>query len=192
MLRTFVAIDFPEVILRKIREIIEYFKTQTPTNALKWITPENLHLTVKFLGNIREDKLDQVKALLPDAVQEHSSFIFEIEGLGMYPDKHHPRVIWLGVTENTGLTEIHTALDRAFAVVGVDPDKRRFTPHITIARVNRRAESETVRAIGESLSQFKVDSLGQIKVEEIVLYKSELTSNGPIYIPLTSTALDAV
>jgi len=192
MLRTFIAIDFTEAVISKIGKIIEYFKTQTPSDALKWISTENLHLTIKFLGEIREDRLNQVKTILSDVITGQPAFSIGIEGLGMYPNKHHPRVIWLGITNNDTLTDIHAILDRAFTAVGVNPDKREYTPHATIARVNRHINPETVKEIGESLSQFKVDSLGHIKVEEIILYKSELTPNGAIYSPLTSIALNEV
>ncbi len=192
ILRTFIAVDFPPEILQKFGKIIAYFKTQTPENTLKWVSTHNLHLTIKFLGDIPLNKLDQVKAVLSESLQDKPPFTIGIEGLGLHPDRRNPRVIWLGITSCDTLTNIYVALDRDLTVVGIEPDKRKYTPHITIARVKRRVETSAVKNIGETLSQFKVDSLGNFIVKEIILYQSELTPKGPIYTPLMTSTLNKV
>ncbi len=192
MLRTFIAIDFPAEIIQKIEKIITYFESQTPSDALKWVSTNNVHLTIKFLGDIPEEKLDQVKSVLSDSLNDISEFNLEIKGLGMYPNKRNPRVIWLGVNADNALADLHHTLDRALAAADVEREKREYTPHLTIARVRRRTNHATIKDIGETLSQFKVDSLGKIKVSEVVLYQSELTSKGPIYTPLMTQSLNQV
>jgi RNA 2',3'-cyclic 3'-phosphodiesterase len=192
MLRTFIALDFPPEIIQRIEEIIAYFRTQTPKDALKWVSTNNLHLTIKFLGEIPEEKLDQVKAILTDSLRNKSEFNIEIEGLGMYPNKHNPRVVWLGINADDTLINLHQILDSALQAVDIEREKRAFSPHLTIARVRRQTKRNTIKEIGEILSQFKVDSLGKINVKEIVLYQSELTSKGPIYTPLKVESLNKV
>jgi 2'-5' RNA ligase len=192
LMRTFIAIDFPPEIIQKIEKIIAYFKTQTQDDTLKWVTANNLHLTIKFLGEIPDEKLDQVKAILTDSLRNQSVFNIKIEGLGMYPNEHNPRVIWLGITAEEALIDLHQTLDSALEAVDIKREKREFSPHLTIARVRRRTKRSKIKEIGETLSQFKVDSLGNIKVKEVILYQSELTPKGPIYTPLMTESLNKV
>lgn len=192
MLRTFIAVDFPPEIVSKIAKIIQYFKTQTPEKALKWVPPENLHLTIKFLGDIPENKLDQVKRILTESVAGRLPFNIEIEGLGMFPNKNKPRAVWLGINCDHTLSDIHQSLDQNLKAVGIDPEQRRFSPHLTIARVRRDIQTDARQAIGHTLAQFKVDSLGVAAINEIILYQSELTRSGSIYTPLFSQTLNQV
>jgi 2'-5' RNA ligase len=191
-LRTFVAIDFSPEIIRKINDVINYFKTQTPEKALKWVAPENLHLTVKFLGDVPDNKIEQVKMLINQALENVKSFEIGVEKLGMYPNPGSPRVVWLGITGGEPLKEIHKKLESQLQEAEIEPEKRSFSPHLTIARVRRNADKQTVKEIGEALSKFKVDSLGKCLINHVVLYKSELTPKGPIYTPLLSSPLNKV
>jgi 2'-5' RNA ligase len=192
MLRSFIAVDFPSEIIQKIEEIIKFFKTQTPEKALKWVSTNNLHLTLKFLGEIPEGRLDQIKTILSESLINRSTFTIGIKGLGMYPNKRNPRVIWLGITNEDSLIDLHKSLDQALQTADIEPEKRKYSPHLTIARVRRGTNQDTIKNIGDTLSQFKVDSLGNIPVEEIILYQSELTPKGPIYTPLMSKPLNKV
>lgn len=192
MLRTFIAVDFPPEIIQKIGKIITYFKTQTPDEALKWISTNNLHLTLKFIGEIPEEKLSQVQAVLADSLQNQSAFNIKIEGLGMYPNEHNPRVIWLGIVADDALINLHQTLDSALEEVDIEREKRKFSPHLTIARVRRGTKRNTISEIGEILSLFKVDSLGNTTIKQVVLYQSELTPKGPIYTPLMTISLNKV
>ncbi len=191
-MRTFVAIDFSPEIRKKIGEIIEYFKTQTPDYALKWVEPQNLHMTIKFLGELSEGHLRTIKDVLSDTLEGRSAFEIEVTGMGMYPSTQKPRVIWLGVEGSEPLKDIHQSLDQALQKASIPPDKRGLSPHLTIARVRRNVETLIVQDIGKTLSQFKIDSLGKCTIDRIVLYKSTLTPSGPIYDPLLSIPLDKV
>jgi 2'-5' RNA ligase len=191
-MRTFVAIDFSPQIRGKIGEIIEYFKTQTPDYALKWVEPQNLHMTIKFLGEVSEGHLRTIKDVLSDTLEGRSAFEIEVTGMGMYPSTQKPRVIWLGVEGSEPLKDIHQSLDQALQKASIPPDKRGLSPHLTIARVRRNVETLIVQDIGKTLSQFKIDSLGKCTIDRIVLYKSTLTPSGPIYDPLLSIPLDKV
>jgi len=192
MLRTFIAVDFPPETLTKIINIIGYFKTLTPMDALKWVSAENLHLTIKFIGDIPKDKLVQIRTIIKEALIDKPQFKIGIGGLGMYPNKHNPRVIWLGVTYDQTLRDIHHVLNHSLKSAGIEPDNRDYSPHLTIARIRQRTRDETRQDIGATLSKFKVDSLGEIKINEIILYQSELTRKGPIYTPLLSQPLNQV
>lgn len=191
-MRTFVAIDFSAEIREKIGEIINYFKTQTPDYALKWVEPQNLHMTIKFLGEVSEGHLQAIKDVLADNLKGKSAFEIEVTGMGMYPSTQKPRVIWLGIEGSEPLKDIHKSLDLALQKVSIPPDKRGLSPHLTIGRVRKNVETLIVQDIGKTLSQFKIDSLGKYTIDKIVLYKSTLTPKGPIYDPLLSIPLDKV
>lgn len=184
--------DFSPEIIRKINEIIVYFKTQTPERAFKWVEPENLHLTIKFLGEVPEKKIEQIKSLIKETLDDFKSFQIGVEKMGMYPNAQKPRVIWLGITGAEPLKDIHKMLESQLQKADIQPDKRSFSPHLTIARIRRNADVQSVKEIGETLSKFRVGSLGTCAVNHIVLYKSELTPQGPIYTPLLSSPLNKV
>lgn len=191
-MRTFIAIDFPQEILGKISEITTYFKTQTPPRAVKWVDAHKIHLTLKFIGELQESKLPETKSIIRDALQKFSTFTISVAGLGMFPNAGRPRVIWLGIQGEKSLVEIHNALDQNLTQIGIKSEKRDYHPHLTLGRVRRNAAPDTVEAIGNTLSEFKVSNLGSTLVDEIILYKSELTRKGPIYSPLYAHPLHQV
>ena len=192
MLRTFIAVDFPTEIITKIARITAYLQSQTPINTLKWIAPENMHLTLKFLGDVREDRISDLTRGLQEALHAQPTFNITIEGLGMYPNASQPRVVWLGIKDKGNLKQIHHELVKVLRDFDPDPEKRAFSPHLTIARIRQNVSRDVVQQVGETLSQFKVDSLGSFEIQTVQLFKSELTPQGPIYACLFSMPLNQV
>jgi RNA 2',3'-cyclic 3'-phosphodiesterase len=190
--RAFIAVDFPPNILKKIADITAFFKTLTPEKSLKWVETNNLHLTIKFLGEIEENIVAQVKLTLSQALMDHNCFDIEINGLGMYPNKNNPKVIWLGITGTNPLTQIYKVLNRELTALDIPPERRAFSPHLTIARLRRHTDHKQTHQIGEILSGYKVDSLGATTIDQVHLYQSVLTPSGPIYTLLHSVALNQV
>lgn len=191
-MRTFIAVDFPEEILEKIGKIVAFFKTQTPEHALKWVDPGIMHLTLKFIGEIPENALHEVQDIMTLTLQDQHPFNLTIEALGMYPNHRNPRVVWLGISYDQALIKIHKKLDQELARINIPSEKRAFSPHLTLARLRRNIETQTARSIGETLSQFKVDTLGTVLVQDIQLYQSQLTPTGPIYTRLLTIPLNLV
>jgi 2'-5' RNA ligase len=191
-LRTFIAVDFPIEIKEKIIEITAYFQSKLPPAQIKWVEPDHMHLTLKFMGETPHDKLVQIKQSIHQVISVFPSFEIEIKALGMYPNNQRPRVIWLGINAENYLILLHNQLDQALKGEGIKSDRRPFSPHLTIGRVRRNADQESVIQIGRILSQFKIASLGSIKIDEILYYQSVLTPQGPIYTILQSTSLNQV
>jgi len=191
-LRTFIAVDFPIEIKEKIESITAYFKTQLPAKAIKWVDPNNMHLTLKFMGETPADQLEPIKNAMQKVATAYPVFSIEVINLGMYPNHKKPRVVWLGISGEENLISLHKQLDRALQEVGIQPERRPLSPHLTIARVRRNSSKESVKDIGQTLSQFKVSTLGIVRVNEIVYYQSELKPQGPNYTILQSSPLNQV
>jgi RNA 2',3'-cyclic 3'-phosphodiesterase len=191
-IRTFIAVDFSAEMIDQIEQIINYFKTQVPQGALKWVETKNLHLTIKFLGDISKELLPQVENILKTELRQFPSFDIRVEELGMYPHNKKPRVIWLGIKGGEPLIEIHQKLERALVKAQIPPEGRAYSPHLTIARVRRKTDPNTTKLIGRNLSNFKVDSLGTLTIDQVQFYQSELTRQGPIYTRLLSVPLNQV
>jgi len=191
-LRTFIAIVPPSNIKMSVDEIVTFLQKQTPHHALKWVETDNCHLTLKFIGSISENQVIQVKNTLTEVLSNHRAFKFTIEGLGVFPHKEEPRVVWLGITDKEALISLHQKLDHALQAKNIPPDQRAYNPHLTIARIRKNVDRETARQIGDILSQYKVDTIGKINVTKVVLYQSQLTPTGPIYTPLQVVPLSKV
>jgi RNA 2',3'-cyclic 3'-phosphodiesterase len=183
-LRTFIAAEIPSEILLKIDKIKSYFLTQIPSGAVKWVDTQNLHLTLKFIGELHEEDFPKAKTLVLESLKDFSPFTLTVGGLGMFPNASRPRVIWLGIQEGGMMVKIHKALDRSLVKIGVRSEQRSFHPHLTIGRVRRNVDGDLVNKIGETLSQYKVGDIGTAQIYKILGFRSELTAQGPIYTSL--------
>jgi 2'-5' RNA ligase len=137
LIRCFIAIPLPG----KIREMIDDYLRDLKriTQAVKWIRAENIHLTLKFLGEIEDKKIEQIKERLPDVNKSTSPFIITINGFGCFPDKRRPRVFWLGLGSGdlNSLSSLHQWLEKQMTSLGFEEEKRRFSPHLTLGRAKR-------------------------------------------------------
>ena len=192
MMRIFIAIEIPQNIRVKIAEITDYLQSKTPPTAVKWVDSENLHLTIKFIGETKQEKIEEITKVLSQSLAHQAPFSLEIGGLGMYPNNTNPRVIWLGVTGGEPLIAMHNILDQNLARLGIQREGRPFSPHLTIARLRRNTDAASSKTIGRTLSQFRVDSLGLFNIDRVQLFQSVLTPSGPIYTTLFSVPLNQV
>jgi len=181
MPRIFIAVQLPDGVIQKITRISNYFQTQLPQRALKWVETENLHLTLRFLGEIPEKSIDKVQQVMAQVAKGQKSFELSISGLGMYPHPKQPRTIWLGVQGAKPMIALQSQLEDALESIQIERENRPFNPHLTLARIRDRTSREVAHQIGETLASFKVDSLGAFPVSQIHLVESQLTPQGPIY-----------
>ena len=159
-----------------------------PTSRdVAWVSPGNLHLTVKFLGNVAPERIDAVVAVLTDAVAGLGVFDAAIRGLGAFPSLARPRVIWAGVTVGTGaMVEVARRVDEALAAVGFSREARPFSPHVTLGRVRRPGPNST---LANALRAEEAREFGQIRVGGVRLMRSELSPHGARYSELAAAAL---
>jgi RNA 2',3'-cyclic 3'-phosphodiesterase len=150
-MRLFVALDFPDVVRNSLREFIARLKPAC--SGAKWVGPEAMHVTLKFIGEVSEEKLEPIRTALATV---HSSAPVEMQfrGLGFFPNERRPRVLWCGVEASPNLAELAAAIDHALVPVGITAESRDFVPHLTLARFKvdfaPRKDLETlVRAANE-------------------------------------------
>jgi RNA 2',3'-cyclic 3'-phosphodiesterase len=131
VIRAFIAVQIAPKTIEKISEAISQLKLCVP--GVRWIQPSNLHVTLKFLGNIEEAKVDPIAQALRDHLRPFSRFIISAKAIGVFPDPTRPRVLWVGL-EGTRLAVLASAVERALEPLSFLPEKRGFQPHLTIGR----------------------------------------------------------
>ena len=179
-MRTFIAIDIPGDIKRAVGDYTEVLSGIV--DGVKWVSPDNLHLTMKFLGEVSEDRLDAVKQCVGNVAGGCSPFMVELAHMGVFPDPHEPRVIWIGVDNGLDqLLEMYQDLEDCLESIGLDRDEKTFSPHLTIGRVKRHTRIGLPTGIPEfDEVSFEADRLSVIR--------STLTPSGPIYETLHESA----
>lgn len=179
-IRAFIAIKIPEVIIDKITRVQNDLKK--PDSRIGWVKPANIHITLKFLGNINPQQIDEIAYQIGRAKDQFDPFSVKIKGVGVFPNPKRPRVIWIGAeSENQTLKKVAQHIDRFVANVGFEPEKRDFKAHLTLGRVKGMQGIEEVMRILEQHQKF---SGGSFTVDEIVLIQSELKPGGAVYTPL--------
>ena len=181
-MRTFIAIKLPA----DVKEQIQKFQKSLGIDGVKWVSPENIHLTLKFLGEINESQLESVKSTVNSSIQEIKSFNISLSEFGAFPDLRRPKVLWLGVKEGKDeVTQLMINLENELAKIGFVPEGRKPVPHITIGRV-KEVESLELDPETSSGQGFEAKSF---LVESIYLIKSTLSSEGPTYTDLAEYKL---
>ncbi|MEZ0344694.1 MAG: RNA 2',3'-cyclic phosphodiesterase [Caldimicrobium sp.] len=184
MVRAFLAIDLPKELKKKLSELS---KIEPPGRAkLKWVEEENFHITLHFFGNITEKLAEKILKKCKEAFEEVFPFTLEITEIGFFANKGIPRVIWMGVEDpSENLLKIHKALKGVLKKLKLEESKEGFHPHITLFRIKKLDELESFQRFFEDLKRASQGYRGlKIPVREIILFKSELSPNGPKYTPI--------
>lgn len=187
--RSFIAIELPPEIKAELSSLEE--KLQAGQYLfVKWVAPNSIHLTLKFLGNIAANKIAPVTAAMEKAVQGIVSFSVVISGLGAFPNWQRPQVIWVGLSgEVETLHKLQQRIDSALSPLGFSPESRSFTPHLTLARFKEGASSQEQREFGDLVASTKLGPSLSFEVDALSLMKSQLTPSGAIYSQIASVKL---
>jgi len=185
--RAFIAIELPEEIIAFIRKIQEGVKSYG--FKARWVRPENIHLTLKFLDNINSEDIKKVGDALISAAGENASMSLGAKGIGVFPGVKRPRVIWTGIAGQTKeLADLQKTLDGKLETVGFSKEKRPFKGHLTIARIKGKVDA---RQLIDAMKEFGRFESKTFMADEVVLFKSELKPSGAVYTKLMSAALCA-
>ena len=174
-IRAFLAIDLDDDLKPKINNVIREFK-QIDAN-IKYVDLQNLHFTLKFFGDIDTEGIDLLSSKIESVVKDFEPFNIKIKGCGAFPNKNRIKVIWVGLDEDEILKELHDKLDKEFNSIGFDLD-RKFSSHLTIGRMKSAKGKDKVK---DTLEKYDDIDIGSMEVTSIVLKKSTLTPQGPIY-----------
>lgn len=166
-MRTFIAVPLSKSVIDKLQNL------QVPTDYVRWQSPEQMHITLKFLGELSDDEINGLKQAL--AGISMTSFIMKVQQIGMFPRNDIPKVIWIGVAPDKEITQLYKAVEARCTSLGFEADKRPFLPHITLGRVQKNIPRKQIRNLLDKPEpvSFSVDSFG--------IYKSELHPDGTIH-----------
>ena len=189
-IRSFIAIDLPDELRRKLGELESRLKSDGQTGA-KWVNPNSIHLTLKFLGNITADRIAGITGAIEEAAGGVPPFHLEAENLGAFPNLKRVQVVWVGIGgELDKLGLLQQRLESNLEPLGFAPEKRAFKPHLTLARLHNRATPDGRRELGELISVTRFETT-PIEVNAINLMRSQLTPTGAVYSRLALVKLES-
>jgi 2'-5' RNA ligase len=192
ILRTFIAIELDEALRTAIARVQGKFKRLAPPGSVKWVGPDGIHLTLKFLGETPASRLGAVEAALRAACADAAPFEISVEGRGCFPNMRRPRVVWVAVRDKgQALARLQAAVERHVAPLGWPSEARGFSPHLTLGRVSRGAGPMAEAAVGQMVEQSVVGQIGVQRVTAISLIQSDLRPSGAVYTTLVSVPLVA-
>lgn len=175
-MRCFISINLDETVKKEIDAAIRQLK---PANSdVKWVSADNTHITLKFLGNIGEDIVEGLKEKLSLVVGRHDSFRINLHGVGLFPDKRRPRVVCVNLIDTQALKELQVHVEESAVSIGLSKENRPFSPHLTIGRIKSSIRHNSLFNMIEAL---KDKDFGNIEADRIYLMKSDLKPTGAEY-----------
>lgn len=179
MIRSFIAIDLPEEFHDEINRVTN--ELRPAGGHVKWVRPENVHLTLKFLGDVPEDKIEPIGEAVAGASAGRGLVNLVSSGIGVFPNRSKPRVIWLGLTGDLDrLTGLQQDVENSVTPFGFFPEKRAFKPHLTLGRVK---SPKGKGGLMNALEKVRPKEI-MFSASELVLFKSDLRPGGAVYTPL--------
>jgi len=175
--RLFVAVNFSEAVRQRIHEAGDALRALAP--QLRWVSPERLHLTVRFLGEQPISMVPELRMAIDGAVAGHADAPLLLGGVGAFPNFRRARVLWVGVAPHPRLELLYHDVEAACVALGFEPEGRAFRPHVTLARVPDGIPEETLRALSRAARGVAISE--SLSVESVALMASEQTPAGPSY-----------
>ena len=185
-MRTFISIEIPENIKDNIEKSIGEMKLML--SPLKWVDKKNLHITLKFLGWVVDDKADEMISSVADAAKDFGSIKIDFAGLGVFPDAKHPRVIWVGINKgNDRVNDLAGKIDARLVSEGYrKEEEKEFSPHLTIGRIKEKIDAGP---LNNFMDKNATTEFGGFTADHISVMKSTLMRSGPIYEEIEKIAL---
>ena len=184
-IRTFIAIEIPKTVISKIRELQDAIKAYG--FKIRWVRAENIHLTLKFLGDIEESKIIEITKAVSKTAKEHSPIALKAKDIGVFPGIKRPRVLWVGLAgQIETLVRLQQTLDENLIVLGFPREERPFKGHLTMGRIKDKID---VKKLGDALMAFRSFESETFTAGQIILYKSELKPSGAVYTELASASI---
>ncbi len=178
-IRCFVAIEIPQPMQALLKNV--QTRLQSEIRSASWTKPGNFHLTLKFLGDVPSETIDEVSKVIQDVADGQPPVPIEFGGVGAFPNLYRPRVLWVGVKQGASIvSRLAKAVNLALKQLGFPIDNR-FHPHLTLARLRTPMNLEPLKNM---LRQYDTIDRAVVNVESITLMRSQLHPNGAVYTPL--------
>jgi 2'-5' RNA ligase len=180
-IRTFIAVELPQEIRLELETLQARLKLPNQP-WVKWVDPHGIHLTLKFLGNIATDRVDEIIEAMREAAGGIPALHLELKGMGAFPNLKRVQVVWVGLEgEIEQLRQLQQRIEASLSRLGFARESRPFTPHLTLARVRDRASAEDRQAFGQAIASASLEANYAFEVTAIGLIKSQLTREGALY-----------
>lgn len=189
VIRAFIAIDLSPEIEQHLHGVIDSYKKQLVNIPIRWVPASNIHLTLKFLGDVSISNLGILTDMIETEVSSHHQFDISVGGSGAFPNLRQPRIVWVGVEAPAELTTIQNGIETTTGRLGYAREERAFSPHLTLGRVSRNASTQDLKTISKVIETARVGFLGATCVEKIHLYRSDLQPSGAVYTKIFSSSL---
>ncbi len=184
-MRTFIAVDLENDLKTNILQFINKLDSHNPN--IRWVKNQGMHLTLKFIGEIPEDKASDIRSALMGLSQKHKPFPLRLVGTGVFPPRsRNPRILWVGIEENQELMSVQKEVESLLEKLSVPREKRRYSPHLTLGRVK---SSHNIKPVLDEMSRNKDTEFGRMDVERITFFKSTLKPTGAEYSTLANIEL---
>lgn len=184
--RAFISINLAGSLHRTLTEVIEKFSAARA--SVKWVEPENAHLTLKFLGNVEEERLPEVFDACEQAVKGIGPIDMEVRAVGCFPNKNRPRIVWLGIEKGAErVKELQRRVESELERIGFPKEDREFKTHLTIGRVKGK---QGISRLCQLLEEERNIFLGSMRTEKVSVMKSQTLPKGPVYTELRAVALE--
>jgi 2'-5' RNA ligase len=184
--RAFVAVELPSAIQQSIFQQTARLRQSLGEDLVRWVPVENMHLTLKFLGDVPANHLDFLRQSLVQIAATSVSFDLQVDGLGAFPNLKQPRVIWIGVQAGSELQNIQQKIESALHRLGYKKEERAFSPHLTLGRIRPGISPADSVKIRDALQAIQLGRIGTARVNSVHLYKSDLSPAGSQHTKLFS------
>ncbi len=185
-IRAFIAIELPVSIRQAIIKQTARLRQSLSEEIVRWVPLENIHLTLKFLGDVPTSHVGFLKQSLTQTAALSSAFDMQISGLGSFPNSKLPRLLWVGIYAQSALQTLHQNIEAAMDRLGYKSEDRSFSPHLTLGRVRQNASPADSLKIRDALQTIQLGNIGVARVNSVHLIKSDLNPAGSEYTKLFS------
>ncbi len=182
VIRAFIAVELPPPLHDYLAELARRLLREVPLGSIRWVRQDGIHLTLKFLGQVPEERLAEINLLLEPRLRQLVPFQVQIGGLGGYPEMQRPRVVWVGARSPAGeLKGLQASVETSLSEIGFSPETREYSGHLTLGRVRREATRGELKQIGEAIARMGETELRTLEVRGVALFQSELRPDGAVY-----------
>ncbi len=189
VLRAFIAIEIPNQIQDALEKQITRLRQSLGDELVRWVPTQNIHLTLKFIGNIAASHVRFFMQLLTQAAELHTQFDLQVASIGSFPNSRQPRILWVGIQSSSDLISLQKSIESGATRLGYEKDERPFAPHLTLGRVRQNINEVSLQKISSIIDKIQLGNIGSARVDSIHLYQSEPQTCGSVYTKLFSVPL---